>query len=116
MTSADVLSGKYKAERARLERRLTETSEAPSRMTQDEIRQLVTALGDIVTVLRNAHAEDKAEVYRQLNLRLVYDPETTTVRADVSLGANRGEKVGVRGATQTYSQHTVRLSTTIPLK
>ncbi|MEU4427882.1 recombinase family protein [Actinoplanes sp. NPDC024001] len=86
-------------ERVRLELQLTQAPKVPRRMTQDEIRQLVTALGDIVAVLRNAHPEDKAEVYRQLNLRLVYDPETTTVRANVSLGANRGEKVGVRGGT-----------------
>ncbi|MGC4850633.1 hypothetical protein ACLQ3F_25660 [Micromonospora sp. DT15] len=35
-------------------------------MSRAEITALVTALGDIATVLRDADPADKAEVYRQL--------------------------------------------------
>lgn len=45
---------------------------------------MVRALGDIVTVLRDADPDDKAEIYRQLDLRLNYQPETQTVRAEVA--------------------------------
>ncbi|MFG2068115.1 hypothetical protein ACGFKZ_14815, partial [Micromonospora tulbaghiae] len=79
-------------------------------MSQGEITTLVTALGDIATVLRNADPADKAEVYRQLGLRLNYQPETQTVRAEVDLSAHRGVIVCVRGGIQTqihgvHAQH-----------
>ncbi|MEW2592664.1 hypothetical protein AB0893_19855 [Micromonospora aurantiaca] len=79
------------AERARAEADLrTIASTTPRRMSRGEIRALVTALGDITTVLRDAGPADKAEVYRQLGLRLNYQPETQTVRAEVDLSAHRG--------------------------
>ncbi|MEU5931158.1 zinc ribbon domain-containing protein [Micromonospora sp. NPDC047187] len=53
------------AERTRAETELhTGTSAAPRRMTQAEITALVHALGNIVTVLRDADPADKAEVHR----------------------------------------------------
>jgi hypothetical protein len=39
----------------------------PRQMSRAEITALVTALGDITTVLRDADPADKAEVYRQLD-------------------------------------------------
>ncbi|WP_220091585.1 recombinase family protein [Actinoplanes lutulentus] len=87
------------AERAMHQRLLAEVPQTPRRLTHEEISQIVNALGDIAAVLRRAHPDDKAEVYQQLNLRLNYDPETTTVRADVNLGADRRQVVGVRGGT-----------------
>ena len=42
------------------------------RMTREQIRSLVRQLGDIVLVLRNADARDKAEIYAQLGLTLTY--------------------------------------------
>lgn len=66
-------------------------------MSQTEIANLVQALGDIVTVLHDADPTDKAEVYRQLGLRLTYHPDTQTVRAEADLGAHRGVMVRVRG-------------------
>ncbi|MEU8370043.1 hypothetical protein [Micromonospora tulbaghiae] len=74
-------------------------------MSQGEITTLVTALGDIATVLRNADPADKAEVYRQLGLRLNYQPETQTVRAEVDLSAHRGVIVCVRGVIDTVAPH-----------
>ena len=71
----------------------------PRWMTRAEITALVTALGDITTVLRDADPADKAEVDRQLGLRLNYRPETQTVHAEADLSAHRGLMGRVRGAT-----------------
>ncbi|GAB3853069.1 hypothetical protein [Dactylosporangium cerinum] len=49
------------------------------RMSHDEISDLVTGLADAIAILRRADPADKAEVYRQLGMRLTYDPETQTV-------------------------------------
>ncbi|MEU7949180.1 hypothetical protein AB0C50_31265 [Micromonospora taraxaci] len=68
-------------------------------MSRAEITALVNALGDITTVLRDADPADKAEVYRQLGLRLNYQPETQTVRAAIDLSTHRGQIIGVRGGT-----------------
>ncbi|MGC4864625.1 recombinase family protein [Micromonospora sp. DT53] len=88
------------AERARAEADLhAHSSNHPRRMSRTEIKDLVHALGDIAAVLRDADPTDKAEVYRQLGLRLTYQPETQTVRAAVDLSAHRGVKVCVRGGT-----------------
>ncbi|MFJ5599939.1 zinc ribbon domain-containing protein [Micromonospora parva] len=85
------------AERTRAEADLQTTQQTePRRMGRSQIADLVRALGDIVGVLRDA---DKAEVYRQLGLRLTYQTETQTVRAAVDLSAHRGQIVGVRGGT-----------------
>ena len=61
-------------------------------MSRTEITNLGQALGDIVTVLRDADPADKAEVYRQLGLRLTYQPETQTVRAEADLSAQRATR------------------------
>ena len=91
------------AERARAEADLHATqSTGPRRMSRTEIANLVQALGDIVTVLRDADPADKAEVYRQLGLRLTYQPETQTVRAAVDLSAHRGVMVCVRGGGREH--------------
>ncbi|GAA2675609.1 recombinase family protein [Actinoplanes palleronii] len=90
-----------RAERARLQRQIIKTPTGQPRMTAEEIRELVTAVGDIKAVIRAAQPEDKAEIYRQLNLKLVYEPEMKTVCASVDLGAHRGENVCVRRGTLT---------------
>ncbi|MGC4795581.1 recombinase family protein [Micromonospora saelicesensis] len=88
------------AERARAEADLpANTGTAPRRMSRAEITTLVNALGDIAAVLRDADPADKAEVYRQLGLRLNYHTETQTVRAAIDLSAHRGVMVRVRGGT-----------------
>ncbi|MEU7779127.1 hypothetical protein [Micromonospora parva] len=84
-------------------------------MTRAEITALVTALGDITTVLRDADPADKAELYRQLGLRLNYQPEPQRVRAEVDLSAHRGAIICVRGSTQTKTQPGPTLSASIPL-
>lgn len=57
---------------------------APPRLTRQEIKNIVGALGGIATVLRTADATDKAEIYQQLGLRLSYDHETRIVSAEAS--------------------------------
>ncbi|WP_088961447.1 hypothetical protein [Micromonospora purpureochromogenes] len=65
------------AERARAEADLlAQSGNSPRRMSRAEIKDLVQALGDITTVLRDADPADKSEVHRQLGLGLTYRPET----------------------------------------
>jgi site-specific DNA recombinase len=54
-------------------------------MTKDEIRTLVGALGNISAVLASAEPEDKAEVYRQLGTKLIYEPNKRLVRAEAGI-------------------------------
>ncbi|MDH6464125.1 hypothetical protein M2302_004322 [Micromonospora sp. A200] len=104
------------AERARAEADLNANEgDSPRRMSRAEITTLVTALGDIATVLRDADPADKAEVYRQLGLRLAYHPETQTVRAEVDLSAHRGAMVCVRGATRTIAPLPLMIGKTLKL-
>ena len=67
-------------------------------MTADEIAALVEQLGDIMAVLSRADPADKAEVYRQLGLKLTWYHETQTAHAEID-PLRRWEKVGVRGGT-----------------
>ncbi|MEU8419419.1 recombinase family protein [Micromonospora sp. NPDC048835] len=104
------------AERTRAETELHAGNfDAPRRMTQAEIITLVEALGNIVTVLRDADPTDKAEVYRQLGLRLTYHPEAQTVHAETDLSAHRGPMVRVRGATRPIAPPPMTLSATLKL-
>jgi site-specific DNA recombinase len=56
------------------------------RMSREEITALVDELADAVAVLRQADPADKAEVYRQLGVRLTYHPDTQTVSAQAHAG------------------------------
>jgi hypothetical protein len=90
------------AERIRAQAQLDQDNDQPvgtRRMSRDEIADLVHALGDIVLALAEADPADKAEVYRQLGLRLTYHPDTQTVYAQADLGAHRWDLVRVRGGT-----------------
>jgi site-specific DNA recombinase len=82
--------------------------------TQNErrtIEQLLTAPGpepqrrltrdELTAVLAEADPTDRAEVYRQLRLRLTYHPEHQKVRVQAQPGADSyGELVRVRSATR----------------
>lgn len=59
---------------------------ARPRMSRDEIRSVVDALQNVHAVLVAADTADKAAVYRQLGLRLIYRPEERTARAEVHVG------------------------------
>ncbi|BCY07345.1 recombinase family protein [Actinoplanes sp. L3-i22] len=86
-------------ERSRLERQLADAAAPTRRMGIAEVRALVESLGDVGAVLRRASPEDKAQVYREMGLRLTYAPETKTVRADVDLSTHRRDLVRVRRGT-----------------
>jgi hypothetical protein len=74
-------------------------------MSRDEIASVVTALSDLLTVLRRADPADKAEIYTQLGLRLTYQPSARTVRAEVHISPARHCKFeSVRGAIASKSQ------------
>jgi site-specific DNA recombinase len=54
-------------------------------MTRKQIASVVTALGDILAVLRDADPADKVEIYGELGLRLTYQPGRRIVRAEAHL-------------------------------
>ncbi len=83
---------KLRSERDRLERTLPDrTADRP--LSPGEIKALADALGGLVRVLERLRPEDRAAVYRELNLRLTYDPIQRQVHASVDL-ARVGRRVG----------------------
>jgi site-specific DNA recombinase len=56
------------------------------RMSREEITALVNEIADAIAVLREADPDDKAELYRQLGVRLTYHPETQTVSVQAHVG------------------------------
>lgn len=75
-------------ERAALVAQVTATSHQarpPQRMSRNEIRELVDALGGLLAILRAADPGDKLEVYRELGLKLNYNHETEEVTAETNL-------------------------------
>ncbi len=81
-------------ERKNLERQLGQ--QVPGdQLTAEQVKALVTALKDIVTVLAEAQPADKSELYDQLGISLAYDPDgTVTVESQP-----RGLQVRVGGGT-----------------
>ena len=67
------------AQRAMAEHRLRQAS-GTTRMTPSEIHNLVTAIGDLMGVLRTADPADKSAVYRHLGLKLTYMQEAHTLQ------------------------------------
>ncbi len=72
------------AERARL-RLLTRQAVPQQTMSKDEIAAIVNGLADLLAVLRDADPADKAEIYSQLGLRLIYQPADLIVRTEVNV-------------------------------
>ena len=67
-------------------------------MTEAEIRAIVDKLGSVAEVLSNADPLDKAEIFRQLGLKLTYHPGRQLVTATVE-PAEFGFFESVRGGT-----------------
>ena len=86
----------------------TITDNQPAHLSNADIAALSSGLGDVRSVLANADPHDKAEVYRQLNLRLSYQPDNETVHAMIDLGAHRGNLVRVRSRHQPMPNATSR--------
>jgi site-specific DNA recombinase len=89
------------AERARYQALKRAMPQVSPSMSRDEIASVVSALSDLLTVLRNADPADKAEIYAQLGLRLTYRPdEDPAIRAEVRIApAQHWQFEGVRGGT-----------------
>ncbi len=69
-------------------------------LSEDQIAEILRALGDIRAVIHAANPADKARVYKGLGLRLTYAPGPRVVRAQVTLDPNnRGVMDCVRGGT-----------------
>jgi site-specific DNA recombinase len=78
-----------------------------ARLTEDDIRNLITGLGDLRGVIRDAEPAVKAAIYEQLGLKVTYLPGQDKLRADVTISpetfAPESDKYGemgrVRGGT-----------------
>ena len=88
------------AERARHKaaKRAATPQPAATSMSRDEMASIVSALADVLTVLRDADPADKAEIYTQLGLRLTYQPSDRLVRTEVHIApAQHWQFESVRG-------------------
>jgi site-specific DNA recombinase len=58
----------------------------PSRpkLTRQQIKDLVDGLGGLLAILHEADPDDKAEIYRELGMKLTYDHETETIMAEAA--------------------------------
>ncbi len=72
-------------------------------MSETEIRAIVDKLTDIAQVLNDADPDDKAEIFRQLGLKLTYLPGRQLVQAQIE-APQHWYSDGVRGATAPKSQ------------
>jgi DNA invertase Pin-like site-specific DNA recombinase len=97
-----------KAERAAaLARDVSQGRHQPGRLTDDDIRALITALGNLRDVLRDARPAEKAAIYDQLDLKVTFKPGEAKIRAEVTIGpenyVEQAEQCGdtgrVRGGT-----------------
>jgi site-specific DNA recombinase len=55
------------------------------RLSREQIRSLVDTISSVRGVLARAEPADKDEVYKQLGLRLTYQPGPRIVRAEATL-------------------------------
>jgi hypothetical protein len=89
-----------KAERAAaLARDATQALRNSRRLTEDDIRALITALGDLRDVLRDAGTTEKTAIYDQLGLKVTFRPGEAKIRAEVTFGpenyAEHAEQCGI---------------------
>jgi hypothetical protein len=69
-------------------------------MTRDEIAALVHRTASVAAALRDADLQDKAALYKGLNLRLTYEHVTGIIRAEAQLDeCPFWDNVRVRGGT-----------------
>jgi site-specific DNA recombinase len=75
------------AKRAAAQTQLRAATGASTRMSPGEIKTVVTALGNILDVLRHADPADRATIYANLGLRLTYQPGENKVIAEAQPSA-----------------------------
>lgn len=92
--------------------RLTEAP--PERMSEDQIAEIVEALGGVPGLLKKADRRDRAEIYSRIGPRTTY-----LARKRCSRRPYRVISImylnGVRGATRTKTEQGPTLSAMIPL-
>lgn len=71
---------------------------ARTRMSEAEIKAVVDKLADIALVLRDADPDDKAEIFRQLGLKLTFHPGRQLVEAQIEV-PEYWQMESVRGGT-----------------
>jgi hypothetical protein len=92
--------------------RLGLVSGKPARMTEDQIRAIVDALGGLLGLLRLAEPRDRAEIFARVGLQMIYRPSTETVLAQVTSSALDGV-AHVCPRPNTRATHTM-IATTVP--
>jgi site-specific DNA recombinase len=73
-----------RAEKAEAVARLSARESSP-RLSEEEIRELVSSVDDLLAALQGAEPQLKAELYAALGLQLTYDPGKATVRVEANL-------------------------------
>ena len=81
------------ADRQRAHAELQATQPKPT-WTPDEIRELVDGLGDIGAVLAQADRKHKAQLYDELGLELIFDPEKNRVSVGIAVPCTRSVSEG----------------------
>src|SRR5271166_6641170 len=70
-------------------------------LTEDDIRAILTGLGDLRDIIREAEPPMKAAIYEQLGLQVTYLPGQDKIRADVTISpeifASQTDRYGVMG-------------------
>ena len=70
-------------------------------LTEDDIRALITGLGDLRDVIHDAEPSVKAAIYEQLGLKVTYLPGQDKLRADVTISSEtfvpKSEQYGAMG-------------------
>ena len=79
------------AAEAELRRATTRT-----RMTRQQITDLISEVSDLAATLRGADSEMAAEAYRQIGLRLTYYPDKQIVRAAAAPVMSAGPDLWIR--------------------
>jgi hypothetical protein len=88
-------------ERLRTEREIS-LAQPSGHFTRQQIRELVTELGDIAGALSDADPKLKAQVYEELGISVTYDPTGRVARTE-SRPATPWATVSVGGGTLTMS-------------
>ena len=98
-----------KAERAAALARDTSQArhQSSNRLTEDDIRALITALGDLPDLIRHAGPAEQAAIYDQLGLKVTVKPGQDKLRAEITISPERfaehieqyGDASRVRGGT-----------------
>ena len=80
------------------------------RMSKDEITDIITAAGNILSVLHKADGRDKADIYYQLGLNLTFDHQQKTVIAEARAPAIMYQTRCPRGVINQFPMPKLRIA------